>query len=69
MVGKWTRGLQLLVRSFAPAAFAVSLVALCDGFGGRVLPAGSLVRGAVSEVVFCAAFTPWVRRAVRSLRS
>jgi O-antigen/teichoic acid export membrane protein len=69
MVGNWTHGLQLLLKSFAPAAFAVFVVALCDSLGSYVLPASSIVRGLVSEVALCGVFAPWILRAVRSLRT
>jgi O-antigen/teichoic acid export membrane protein len=68
MVRRWTRGARILVRSFAPAAFAAGLVALCDAVGSRWRPPSSLLRGALSELVFCVAFAPWLLRAARSLR-
>jgi O-antigen/teichoic acid export membrane protein len=67
MLGRWTAGLFLLLESFAPAALAVLLVLVLDRTGSRFLPDGSLVRGFVSEGVFCVCFIPWVLRAARQL--
>ncbi len=61
-------GITLVAQSMLPLALAALLVLLGQVVGDRFLPATSFVRCAVSEVVFCACFAPWILWAGRLLR-